>query len=143
MKKFILRFIQNGILSCGFGPIVLAIIFLILYENGTVSEIGVPEMVRGILTSALLAFIAGGLNAIYHVEEIPLMWAILIHGAGLYLDYIIIYLSNGWLKKEPAAYLIFTACFIVGYAVIWTVIYFVTRRKTDGLNRQLEQRQKS
>jgi len=142
MKKFILQFIQRGLMAFGFGPIVLVIIYAALYQSGTVSEIPVPEMIRGILSISLLAFIAGGINAIYQVEEIPLMWAILIHGGILYLDYIIIYLTNGWLKRAPYACLIFTVCFLLGYAVIWTAIYFlVIKSKTEKLNRELLQRQ--
>ena len=143
MKKFILDFIHRGFLACGGGPIVLVLIYLALYQSGVVSEIGVPELVQGILTSALLAFIAGGINAVYLVEELPLAWAILIHGAVLYLDYIIVYLSNGWLKKDPLSCLIFTVCFVVGYALVWTAIYFTSKRKTSDLNRRLEQRQKN
>ena len=74
---------------------------------------------------------------LYELEELPLASAILLHGAGLYVAYILIYLLNGWLQQQLIPILIFTAVFIVGYAVIWCIIYAITKRKTQQLNRKL------
>jgi len=140
MKKFILNFIHRGFLAGGCGPLVLAVIYTFLLRFGVVETLRLEEVIAGIFTSFLLAFIAGGIQAIYLIEKIPLPWSILIHGSVLYLDYVIIYLMNGWLKRESV--LIFTVCFIVGYIVIWLGIYYATKKKTDLLNSKLAQKQK-
>lgn len=140
MKKFILNFIHRGFLAGGYGPLVLAIIYWILLKSNVIALISAEEVVIGIITSFLLAFIAGGIQAVYQIEKLPLFWAIFIHGLVLYLDYVIIYLMNGWVKRENI--LIFSICIIGGYAIIWTVIYFLTKKKTDQLNSKLAQKQK-
>ena len=83
MKKHILEFVRRGMMACGFGPIVLAILYLILRHHGVVETLSVSQVCIGIFSLAALAFIAGGMNMIYQVERLPLMGAILIHGVVL------------------------------------------------------------
>ena len=137
MKKFAKEFLLRGLIACGGGPVVLAIIYGILGATGTVSHLSLGEVCMGILTVTLLAFIVAGMTAIYQLEQLPLISAILIHGAGLYAAYILIYLLNGWLKQQLIPIAIFTAAFIAGYAVIWLIIYTLTKTKTDALNKKL------
>ena len=85
-----------------------------------------------------MAFIAAGITTVYDIEQLPLFSAILLHGVALYLDYILVYLLNGWLKSELIPVLIFTAVFVAGYAVIWLIIYFSTRNAAGKLNRRLQ-----
>ena len=137
MKQYVFGFLRRGLAASVGGPVVLAIVYGILGATGTVSSLTPREVCLGILTVTLLAFIIAGLNAIYLIERLPLASAILLHGAGLYATYILIYLINGWLKQQLIPILIFTAVFIAGYAVIWCIIYAITKRKTQQLNRKL------
>lgn len=143
MKKFWKAFLFRGLISCGGGPVILAIIYGILGATGTVSQLSPIEVCMGILTVTLLAFIAAGMPAIYQLEQLPLISAILIHGAGLYLAYILIYLLNGWLQQQLIPILIFTVIFAAGYALIWLIIYAITKAKTEVLNKKLKKNQKS
>lgn len=142
MKKFVLGFIHNGLRACGFGPIVWAIVYFFLEKNGVVEVLEVRKAIAEIVMVMLLAFIAGGINIVYKIEQLPLMAAISAHGIVLYLDYTIIYLINGWLGSGLKPFLVFTVCFFVGYAVIWAVIYFVMTRNANRLNQKLTQLQK-
>ena len=137
MKKFAKEFMLRGLLAASGGPIVLAIIYFTLGETGTVSALTPREVCLGIVSITLLALIVGGLTAIYQLEHLPLPTAILIHGAGLYAAYILTYLINGWLQQQLIPILVFTAIFIIGYAVIWLFIYLFTRNKTRQLNEKL------
>ena len=71
------------------------------------------------------------------------MAAILIHGSVLYVSYLMTYLVNGWLEWGRVPVLVFTGIFVVGYLVIWAVIYFVIKRKTKNLNKMLKEKQQS
>ena len=142
MKKFICDFIHRGLIACGFGPVVLAVIYLFAQHYDGVQTIPVNEAALCILTSALLAFIAGGINAIYKIECLPLVWAIFIHAITLYFDYIVIYLVNDWIKAEFVPLAVFTACFFTGFAIIWAMIYLHTKRSADKLNQKLAAHQK-
>lgn len=140
MKTFAKEFLLRGLLAAAGGPVILAIIYGILGATGTVSTLSPREVCLGILTITLLAFIAAGMTAIYHIEQLPLPSAILIHGAALYIAYILIYLINGWLKQQLIAILIFTAAFVAGYALIWLIIYSTTKIKTEQINKKLKEK---
>lgn len=137
MKQFAKEFLLRGLTAAAGGPVLLAIVYGILGATGAVSSFSPQEVCLGILTVTLLAFIIAGMTAIYQLEQLPLFSAILIHAASLYAAYILIYLINGWLKQQLIPILVFTAVFIVGYAVIWAIIYFVTKNKTQQINRRL------
>ena len=138
MKKFGKEFLLRGLIACGGGPIVLAIVYGILGMTGTVEAFSPREVCMGILTVTLLAFIVAGMTAIYQMEQLPLPTAILLHGGALYIAYILIYLLNGWLQQQLIPIVIFTAAFVTGYAVIWLIIYCVERSKTEKLNKMLK-----
>ena len=141
MKKFILEFIRRGFAACGLGPMVLAVLYLILQHSADIETLTVNQVCIGIFSLTALAFIAGGMNAIYQIERIPLMAAILIHGSALYSSYLVTYLLNGWLKCGGTPILVFTGIFALGYLVIWGIIYSIIRRNTDSINKKLKQRQ--
>ena len=140
MKKYVLSFLKRGLMASVGGPVVLAIVFGILGSVGTIESLSPSEVCMGILTVSLMAFIAAGIPVVYEIEQLPLFWAILLHGAALYLDYLLIYLLNGWLKSELTAFLIFTAVFIAGYTVIWLIIYTSVKKATANLNKKIHAR---
>ena len=137
MKKYIKAFVTNGLFVCGLGPFVLAIVYALLNAIGVVSEISATEMVMGIISATVLAFIAGGISMIYKIERLPITLAALIHAGVLYLDYIGIYLINGWLKGGIIPFIVFTSCFFVGFALVWLIIYLTTKKSTDEVNSAL------
>ena len=141
MKKTVKEFFRRGIAACGLGPIVLAILYLILLYNGALESLSVNEVCVGIFSLSALAFIAGGMNLIYQIEQLPLMVAILIHGGVLYISYLGTYLLNDWLEWGATPILVFTGIFVVGYLLIWAVIYSVIRKNTAKLNEMLKKRQ--
>lgn len=141
MKKFWKEFFLRGLIAAGGGPIVLAIIYGFLGVTGAVHSLSPNAVCMGIISITVLAMFIGGMTAIYQMEQLPLPSAILIHGAGLYAAYILTYLLNGWLKHQWTPVLIFTACFVAGYAIIWLIIYSITKAKTEQLNKNLRQNQ--
>lgn len=143
MKKFVLEFVRRGFIATGLGPIVLAIVYLILKQSAAIDTLTVNQVCIGIFSLSALAFIAGGMNAIYQVERMPLMTAILIHGGTLYIGYLGTYLLNDWLDFGVIPIIVFTAIFVVGYIVIWAIIYSIIRRNTAKLNEMLKKKQQN
>lgn len=141
MKKFVLEFFRRGLVACGFGPIVLAILYLILQGQGIVQTLTVNEVCIGIISLTVLAFIAGGMNAVYQIEQLPLMVAILLHGIVLYISYLATYLLNDWLEWGVTPILIFTGIFVLGYLMIWAVIYSIIKKNTNKINEALKKKQ--
>lgn len=141
MKKFVLEFLRRGFAACGLGPVVLAVVYLILHHNAVIDVLTVSQVCTGIFSLTVLAFVAGGMNAIYQIERLPLMVAILIHGGILYISYLGTYLLNDWLDFGVIPILVFSAIFVVGYIVIWAIIYSIIKRNTAKLNEMLKKRQ--
>ena len=143
MKKNIFEFIRRGFIACGFGPLVLAVVYLILKENGVTEMLSVNDVCLGIFSLSALAFIAGGMNVVYQIERLPIMLAILIHGGVLYICYLITYLLNGWLETGVTPILVFSGIFIAGYIAIWLFIYSVTRKNAEKINDKLKKIQET
>ena len=141
MKKYIFEFIRRGLIACGFGPIVLAVLYLILQQQGLVQTLTVNQMCLGIFSLTALAFIAGGMNSIYQIERLPLMVAVLIHGIVLYLSYLVTYLLNNWLEWGIIPLMVFTGIFVFGYLAIWAIIYSIIKKNTKKINDILKRKQ--
>ena len=67
MKKYISEFFRRGLLACGSGPVVLAILYLILRHTDNIEVLTVNQVCIGIFSITLLAFVVGGMNVIYQI----------------------------------------------------------------------------
>ena len=141
MKQHTLEFIRRGFAACGLGPLVLAVFYLILQHHDGAQALTIHEVCVGIFSLSALAFVAGGMNFIYQIEQLPLMAAISIHGGVLYISYLATYLINGWLEEGFTPFLVFTGIFVAGYLLIWAIIYFITQKNTAKINEQLKKKQ--
>ena len=137
MRQVIREFFRRGLVACGFGPLILAAVYLILQQAG-LQTLTVQEVCVGIISLWGLAFLAGGMNVVYQIERLPLMGAILIHGMVLYVGYLVTYLVNDWLAWGMTPVLVFTAIFVLGYLAVWAVIYTVTKQNTEQVNAMLK-----
>ena len=142
MKKYVLEFFRRGLVACGFGPLVLAVLYLILQREADLQMLTVNQVCMGIFSLSVLAFVAGGMNILYQIERLPLMLAIFLHGGVLYLCYLATYLVNGWLEWGMTPVLVFTGIFAGCYLLIWVFIYSATKKRTDQLNAFLKEKQK-
>ena len=141
MKHIVKDFLMRGMVAAGFGPLALVVFYLITAHHAGLETISVSQVCTGILSLTALAFIAGGMNVIFQIARLPLMAAITVHGAVLYISYLATYLVNGWLEQGRGPILVFTGIFIAGYLAIWAVIYCFTKRRTERLNEILKQNQ--
>lgn len=140
MKKHVVDFCKRGMTAAWGGPVIVAIICGVLGMTGAVESLSVKEVCMAILSSTLMAFIAAGIPVVYQVEQLPLPMAILIHCGVLYLDYILVYLMNGWLPNQLGPIAVFTLIFVAGYAVIWLIIYQFIKKDIKKLNSKLSAR---
>ena len=143
MKKHFMEFMRRGFVACGFGPLVLAIFYLILQSRTQTETLTVNQVCLGIFSLSALAFVAGGLNFVYQIEQLPLMTAVSIHGSILYACYLVTYLINDWLEQGITPFLVFTGIFVFGYLAIWAVIYAVIRARTRRINEMLQKKQQT
>ena len=133
MKVFFKEFFKRGFISAWGGPFVLAIIYFIVGKAENIQSIPINEVSLGIISITIMAFTAGGITAIYQNEILPLASSIMIHAAVLYFDYLIMYLLNDWLPRSEIG--VFSAIFIAGFAFVWFIIYLITKKRTDNINK--------
>ncbi len=138
LKKYFKDFLLRGLVSMGFGPIILSIVYGILGLCRVVDKLAVNDVVLGFLSITALAFLCGGMTVVYQIEEIGISKAITLHGIALYVAYAVVYITNNWLKDGLIPFLIFTVIFVIGYALVWIVIYLITKRGTDSLNKKIK-----
>ncbi len=136
MKHF-KNFIKRGLLASVGGPLIYAIVMLILGNCGVVQSLTVNEVVIGIFTSAILAFVASGVSVVHEIEKLNLFTATLIQVFVLYADYLVIYLLNGWLTFEFGILVTFTLIFFAGYMLVWLIVFLAIRANIKKLNQRL------
>ena len=143
MRNFFSEFLRRGFTACGMGPVILAILYLILKASDSLETLTVDQVCIGIFSLTFLAFISSGINAIYQIENIPLMLAIFIHGIVLYIGYLLTYIFNDWLDLGLIPVVVFTVIFVIGYVIIWAIIYSVIKKNTKKLNEMLVRKQEN
>lgn len=138
MNRHVREFLRRGMLFAWGGPVIVAFVWLCLERTGQVTELAVHEAALGVFSSAVLAFVAAGITAVYQIEQLPKPIAGLIHLAVLYADYLAVYLLNGWIKTEVVA--VFTFIFVAGFLLIWGAVYLTVSRSVAKMNRLVEEK---
>ena len=109
----------------GFGPIILGIIYAILQKTLSDFSLTGTEVLLGIVSIYLLAFIHAGASVFNGIEHWSLPKSLLCHFATLFAAYSLCYVLNSWIPFEPAVLLIFSIIFIIAYFAIWFTVYFI------------------
>ena len=135
MKEYVKDFLIRGAMYAWGGPVILAIVWAVLQAAGVVTGLTVNEVVLGIITTTVMAFIAAGVSIVYHIENLPKAFAGLIQMSVLYIDYLGFYLLNGWIPLNQIW--LFTLIFVAVFAVIWFSIYIPIKLKVKKMNRML------
>ena len=135
MKNYVKNFFVRGAMWAWGGPVILAIVWACLHTAGVVHGLTVNEVVLGIITTTVMAFVAAGVSIVYQIENLPKSFAALIQMSVLYIDYLGFYLLNGWIPVNQIW--MFTLIFVVAFALIWFLIYSLTRRKVERMNEKI------
>jgi hypothetical protein len=146
MKRYWKEFLHRGLLFGGFGPIVMAIIYLCLQVSLSDFSLRGNEVFVAILSTYLLAFIHAGASVFHQIEEWSIAKSLFYHFLVLYLVYTLCYLINAWIPFEPLVLLIFTVAFVLGYFLICLIVFLsirgVEKRLNGSLREQKNQTQK-
>ena len=138
MKKYVKQFCIRGLMWAWVGPVIMAIVWMALHGAGVITSLTVNQVVLGIFTMTVMAFIAAGISIVYQIETLPKAFAGLIQAAVLYIDYLGFYLINGWIPVNKIW--IFTLIFVGCFTVIWFIIYITVKLKVEKMNKTMESR---
>ncbi|MBR2131791.1 MAG: DUF3021 domain-containing protein [Oscillospiraceae bacterium] len=136
MKKFLSIFVKRGLMMAGWGPLMLAF----GYGMGNITSSSPQATCMGILTMLLLGFLIGGMSAVYCVERLPFLSAVLLHFGVPYIAALFIYLLNGWIPMQMERIFWFTVVAWTEMAVTWLITYHWNKRRIRKINRKLKER---
>ncbi|MBR4623092.1 MAG: DUF3021 domain-containing protein [Clostridia bacterium] len=138
MKKYVKQFCIRGLMWAWVGPVIMAIVWMALHGAGVITSLTINQVVLGIFTMTVMAFIAAGISIVYQIETLPKAFAGLIQAAVLYIDYLGFYLINGWIPVNKIW--IFTLIFVGCFTVLWFIIYITVKLKVDRMNKAMGSR---
>ena len=138
MNKYFKIFIHRGAIFGGFGPIIMAIVYLILHLTIDGFSVDGSEIFSAIISTYIIAFIHAGSSIFAQIEHWPIAKSILVHFALLYFTYTLCYLINSWIPFDIKFLLVFTACFLALYFIIWLTVYFAVKATQKRLNARLK-----
>ena len=138
MKNVIKRFCLRGAIFGGFGPLIYAIVMLILHFTN-VNEFSSELMIfKGFFSTYILGFMCAGVSVVWSIDRLGVGAASLIQCVTLYICYLVVYLVNNWIPRNPLFVLYFTIIFIVSYLIIWLIIYFIEKARAKKLTDHLK-----
>ena len=132
------EFCHRGLMFGGFGPIIMAIIYAITEQTAPSFSISGVEVLIAIVSIYLLAFIQAGTSVFHQIENWSVPKAVFCQLGLLYLTYVACYLLNSWIPFRLSVVLIFTAIFVVGYFVIWLIVYLSVKAVSRKLNTRMQ-----
>lgn len=137
MNRYVKEFFHRGLIFGGFGPIVFGIIYAIQSETAVAFTLNGVQLLAGIVSTYLIAFVQAGATVFNQIEHWPVMKGLLCHFSLIYITYSGCYILNSWIPFDIAVIGIFTAIFVAVYIAIWVIVYFATKGTSRKLNSKL------
>lgn len=138
MNRYLKEFLHRGLVFAGFGPVILGIIFFILEKTLDHFSVNAGQILLGIVSTYILAFVQAGASVFNQIEHWSLPKSLFCHFGMLYAVYVICYISNSWIPFDWGVIGVFTAIFVVIYFVIWFTVYFIAKTTGKKLNATLK-----
>lgn len=140
MNRYVKIFLFRGMLFGGFGPLVMAVIYLALSLSISGFSLSGSEVFVAVLSTYLLAFLVAGASVFREIERIPFAVSNLMHFGLLYIAYTACYLVNAWIPFDGRVLLVFTGVFVLGYVAVCLCVYASIRVLSRRFNERLSER---
>ena len=138
MNRYLKDFLHRGLIFGGFGPIVVAIVFMCISLADGGFSLTASQILLATVSSYLLAFIQAGVTVFNQIEHWSTVKSLFCHFVTLYATYSVCYVVNSWIPFEPMVLVIFSVIFAVLFFVIWTIVYLSVRATSKRFNSQLK-----
>ena len=139
MNGYVKSFLYRGLIFGSGGPIILGIIYAIISSSLADFSLSGKEVMIGIISTYLLAFIQAGSSVFNQIEEWSTAKSLFFHFLTIYLAYVTCYVVNSWIPFEPIVIIIFSGIFSLTYLAIWLTVYLIVRKTQAQLNSKIEQ----
>lgn len=138
MNRYVKSFFHRGLVFGGFGPIVVAIVFMCISFGNDDFRLNALQILLATVSSYLLAFVQAGVTVFNQIEHWSTVKSLLCHFVTLYAAYSVCYVVNSWIPFEPMVLVIFSAVFALLFFAIWAIVYFSVRSTSKKFNSQLK-----
>lgn len=138
MNQYVKSFLHRGLVFGGFGPIVVAIVFMCISFGIDDFCLAASQVLLATVSSYLLAFVQAGVTVFNQIEHWSTVKSLLCHFVTLYAAYSVCYVVNSWIPFEPMVLVIFSAVFALLFFAIWAIVYFSVRSTSKKFNSQLK-----
>lgn len=138
MNRYLKDFLHRGLIFGGFGPIVVAIVFMCISLADRGFSLTASQILLATVSSYLLAFVQAGVTVFNQIEHWSTVKSLLCHFVTLYATYSVCYVVNSWIPFEPMVLVIFSVIFAVLFFVIWTIVYLSVKATSKRFNSQLK-----
>ena len=138
MKGIVKKFCFRGLIFSGFGPLIYGIVMLIVYLANVDTMCSGLVIFKGIISTYFLGFICAGVSVVWSIDRLSIGVASLIQCSCLYVCYLIVYLVNNWIPRNPLFVLYFSIIFIATYVIIWLITYFIEKARAKKLTNHLK-----
>ena len=138
MNKYVKEFLHIGLIFGGFGPVVVGIVYAILWATLPDITITGAQMCVAIISSYLLAFVHAGASVFNRIESWSVPKSLFWHLLTLYIAYVTCYLVNTWIPFNALVILIFTGIFVVTYFVVWLTVFLCVKSAQKKMNARLK-----
>ena len=138
MNRYLKDFLHRGLIFGGFGPIVVAIVFMCISLADRGFSLTASQILLATVSSYLLAFVQAGVTVFNQIEHWSTVKSLLCHFVTLYATYSVCYVVNSWIPFEPMVLVIFSVIFAVLFFLIWTIVYLSVRATSKRFNSQLK-----
>ena len=137
MNRYLKSFLHRGVVFCGFGPIVVSIVFFFISLSTESFTLSGTEILIAVVSTYILAFVQAGASVFNQIESWPITKSLFFHFLTLFTIYSLCYIVNSWIPFEPLVLLIFALVFIITYFLIWLTVYLIVRATGKDLNKRL------
>ena len=137
MNKYVKEFLCRGLMFAGFGPIILGIVILCITYFGGVTEYSALPIFGGIVTTYILAFVQAGATVFNQIEHWSVPKSVFCHFGLLYVVYSLAYIANSWIPFKAEVLGVFTVIFVVGFFLIWGIVYLAVKSTGKKFNEKL------
>ncbi len=110
-----------------------------LYLMGSDRQWTVLSVALQFILSGVLGAVAMGFAVVYEVDSWSVTRCTVTHALITIGSYLTIGLTLGWFHFDSIGTYIMIACYIVGYFMIWLIMYLVSKKQTRELDEQLKQ----
>ena len=142
MNKYFKEFLKRGAFFAGFGPVIMAIVYLVLSKTLENFTLRGEEVFLGVISTYIIAFVHAGASIFNQIEGWPISKSLAFHLGILYLAYTGCYLVNSWIPFDLRVLLVFTLAFILCYFVIWFTVFLSVKGVSKKLSARLQDKNK-